>query len=108
MWNLHHDTSSVACLVTRLSTTVLHVLQYLECIVHQLMAFTAVDIYYHTHTTSIMLIAALVESLVVKFAICHIILTFTFTLFVFGCKVIALCSNNRAFAFFLILQFSSF
>ena len=62
MGNLYHDTGTVARLVSCLSATVLHVFQYFECIIHQLMAFTTVDIYHHTHTTCIMFVVRLVKS----------------------------------------------
>ena len=58
MGNLHHDTSAVARLVACLSPTVLHILQHLQGVVHQLVTLAAVDVHYHTHATSIMLVFA--------------------------------------------------
>ena len=63
MGYLNHYTGTVACLVSRLGSSVLHVLQYLQCIVHQFMALSAVDIHNHTYTTRVMLILALIQSL---------------------------------------------
>ena len=56
--NLHHDTSTVARLVARLGTTMLHVLQHLQGVVHQLVTLAAVDVHHHTHATSIVLVLA--------------------------------------------------
>ena len=69
--NLYHDTRTITGLVACLGTTMLHVLQHLQRVVNQLMTFTSVDIYHHTHATSIMLIAWLVESHVIQLSSCH-------------------------------------
>ena len=53
---LHHDAGTVAGLVAGLGAAMLHVLQHLECIVHQLMTLAAVDIHHHAHTTGIVLV----------------------------------------------------
>ena len=60
MRNLHHNTSAVARLVARLSAAVLHVLKHLQCIVNQIMTFSAVYVNHHTHAASIMLISLLI------------------------------------------------
>ena len=52
----------------------LHVLQYLQGVVHQLVALATVDVYHHTHTTSVVLVITLVESLAPLLTSCHIIL----------------------------------
>ena len=62
MRNLYHDTGSVASLVARLSSAMFHVFQHLQCIVHQIVTLSAVDVYNHSHAASIVLIVALVES----------------------------------------------
>ena len=72
MGYLYHDTRTITGFVACLGATVFHVLKHLQCIVNQVMTFSAVDIYHHTHAASIMLVAALIESLLITF--CHIIL----------------------------------
>ena len=98
MRNLHHDTCTVTCLVASLGASVLHILQHLQCIVHQLMAFSTVDVHHHTHATSVVFIVWLIQSL--KFAFCHIILTFTNTLFDFVRKGNTKRSYSKPFTFF--------
>ena len=87
--NLYHDTGSVASLVASLSSAMFHVFQHLQCIVYQIVTLSAVDVYYHSHAASIVLIVALIESLILnlKFTFRHIILTFTITLLNFAAKV---------------------
>ena len=109
MWYLNHNTGTVASLVTGFCTAMFHVLQHLQRIVHQLMALASVNIHHHTHTTSIVLITRLVESFLLlfeclKFAICHIILTLTDILSVFGCKDISLCYTFKTFTNFYCLK----
>ena len=77
MRNLNHNAGTIARLVAGFSTSVLHVFQYLQCIVHQFMALSAVDVHYHSYTTCIVLILALIESFLVCLSLlsfCHIIL----------------------------------
>ena len=59
------------------------------------MTLSAVYVNHHTHAASIMLIVTLVESLVSLFAICHIILTFTYTLIEIRGKGNAFCKLNQ-------------
>ena len=65
MWNLNHDAGTVARLVARLGTAVFHVLQHFQCIVHQLVALAAVDVYDHSYAARIVLVFLLVKPLVV-------------------------------------------
>ena len=60
MGNLNHDTGTVASLVARLSTAVLHVFQYLQCIVNKFMALASMDVHYHTHAARVVLVVRLV------------------------------------------------
>ena len=73
MGNLYHDTSTITSLITRLSSAMLHVFQHFQCIVHQFVTLSTMDIDNHTHTTSVMLVVALVES-IFSYSF-HIILT---------------------------------
>ena len=57
---LEHDARSVARLVARLGTAVLHVLQHLQGVVHQLVALAAVDVHHHAHTAGVVLILWLI------------------------------------------------
>ena len=88
MRNLQHNAGAVAILAY-LGTTMTHVLQYPQGIVHQLVALVAVDIYHHANATRIVFITALVQSLswLVKFTFCHIILVLSYNQFLFGCKI---------------------
>ena len=54
--NLHHNASTVTCLVTSFGTTVLHVLQHAQSIIHQLMTFASMYVYHHTHAARIVLV----------------------------------------------------
>ena len=54
--NLHHNASTVTCLVTSFGTTVLHVLQHAQGIIHQLMTFASMYVYHHTHAARIVLV----------------------------------------------------
>ena len=57
MWNLEHDTGTVARLViSTLCTTMAHVFEYLQGIIDQLMTLVTVDIHHHTYATRIVLI----------------------------------------------------
>ena len=96
MRNLYHDTGSVASLVASLSSAMFHVFQHLQCIVYQIVTLSAVDVYYHSHAASIVLVVALIESLILslKFTFRHIILTFTITLLKFCRKGMAFCNHN--------------
>ena len=60
MWNLHHDTGTVASLIPGFRATVLHVFQNLQRIVHQLMAFTTMYVHHHTHTACVVFILSLI------------------------------------------------
>ena len=66
------------------------------------MTLSAVDVYHHTHAASVVLIVTLVESFVLrlKFAMCHIILTFCVNLHEFGCKGMSFCNLSQTFAYF--------
>ena len=119
MGNLYHDTSTVACLVSCLSATMLHVFQHFKGIVHQLMTLTTVDIYHHTHTTSIVLVVRLIKPVLcpqcplcalwlLKFAMCHIILTFTYILFKNRCKGISFCNYSQMIANFSYVKICPF
>ena len=76
MGYLYHDTRTITGLVACLGATVFHVLKHLQCIVNQIMTFSAVYVNHHTHAASIMLIVALVESFfgLSLLSFCHIIL----------------------------------
>ena len=73
MGNLQHNTSTVARFIARLGTTVFHILQYLQGIIYQFMALSAVNVYNHAHATCVVFIAVLIESLLLSCF--HIILT---------------------------------
>ena len=60
MRNLNHDASAVARSVTGLGSTMLHVLQHLQGVVHQFMAFCSMNVYHHAHATRIMFVGAAV------------------------------------------------
>ena len=60
MWYLQHDARSVARLVARLCAAVLHVLQHLQGLVHQLVALAAVDVHHHSHAAGVVLILWLI------------------------------------------------
>ena len=63
MWNLEHYARSVAGLVVgSLCTSVAHVFQHLQCIVHKFVALVAMDIDNHPHSTCIMLVAGRIQS----------------------------------------------
>ena len=85
---LHHDAGTVAGLVARLSAAVLHVLQYTQRIVNQLVTLSSMYVHHHAYSTGIVLITALIKSTLFFNTRCHIILTFTFCFLVFGCKII--------------------
>ena len=115
MGNLDHDACTVARLVARLGTSMLHVLQHLKCIVYQFVAFPAMNIHNHSHAACVVFIVRLVEPFLctsptlfhlrcLKFAICHIILTFTYTLSTFGCKGNSKCRYNQTFAYLFGLK----
>ncbi len=57
---LEQDTRAVARLVARLGTTVLHVLQHLQRLVHQFVALAAVDVHHHAYATGVVLILWLI------------------------------------------------
>ena len=62
MRNLHHDARTITCLVACFGSSVLHVLQHLQCVVHQLMALATMNVDHHAHTTSVMLVGLAVQS----------------------------------------------
>ena len=74
--------------------------------IHQFMALVAVDIDYHSHTTSVVLVFALVETLfwLFKFTFCHIILVKSFFLFNFECKIKTFCYHNKGIGDFFNLN----
>ena len=95
MGNLNHDAGTVTSLVTRLSTSVFHILQHLQCIIHQFVTLTSVDVHYHSYAARIVLVIALIETLIVKLAFCHIILTFSYFLLNLGCKINTKWHNGK-------------
>ena len=60
MGYLNHNTRTVASLVARFGTAVLHILQHLQRIVHQLVALASVDVHYHSHAARIVLVGTLI------------------------------------------------
>ena len=82
MRNLNHNTGTVACLIAGLGTSMFHVLQYAQRLIHQFVALAAVDVYHHTDTARVVFVLLLVKSLtlVLKFTFCHIILYLIFLL----------------------------
>ena len=66
---LEHDTGSITVL-TYLRTAVTHILKHLQRIVHQLVTLSAVDIHYHTHAASIVLVFTLIQPSLL-FTLCH-------------------------------------
>ena len=60
MRNLQHDACSVACLVTRLGTTMFHVLQHFQCVVNKFVALASVNVYHHAHAAGIVLVCFLI------------------------------------------------
>ena len=73
MRNLQHDACTIARLVARLGTSVFHVFQYTQCLIHQLVTLPSVYVHYHAHTAYIVFIMSLIKSVLLTF--CHIILT---------------------------------
>ena len=61
MGYLHHDASTVAGLVACLCAAVLHILKYLQCIIHQFVALATMDVYHHAHAACVVLIFRLVK-----------------------------------------------
>ena len=101
--NLYHDTSTITRLVASLSSAMLHVFQHLQCIVHQFVALSAMDIYHHSHTTSVMLVVTLVESF--PFYSFHIILTKNLLILQNRAQNYTYCQNNKAFYVPIYLHF---
>ena len=97
MRNLYHDTGTVTGLVASLSSAMFHVFQHLQCIVYQIVTFSAVYVNHHTHAASIMLIVTLVESFfgLSLLSFCHIILTLCTSFFHFACKGISKRTNQQ-------------
>ena len=60
--NLHHDTCTVARLVSGLGTSVFHVLQHTQCLIHQFVTFAAVYVHHHAYAASVVLILWLIQS----------------------------------------------
>ena len=60
MRNLYHDTGTVTRLITCLSTSMFHVFQHPQGVIHQFVTLTAVDIHNHSHAASIMLVVRLI------------------------------------------------
>ncbi len=60
MRNLQHDACSVACLITRLGTSVFHVLQHFQCVVNKFVALASVNVYHHAHAAGIVLVCFLI------------------------------------------------
>ena len=60
MRNLHHDAGTVARLVTRLCTTMLHVLQHLQCVVNKFMALASMNVHHHAHAAGIVFVCFLI------------------------------------------------
>ena len=77
MWYLQQDASTIAILAN-LCTTMTHIFQHTQSIVHQLMTFVAVDIHNHTHTTCIMFILTLIKPILLSF--CHNIIVLSYIL----------------------------
>ncbi len=72
MWNLQHDSSSIASLaVCSLGTSVSHVLQHLERVVNQFMAFVSMDVDHHAYTAGVVLVVGAVKSLSLDSFFCH-------------------------------------
>ena len=59
MRNLEHDTGPVS-IIADLCPAVPHVLQHVQSVVNELMAFVAVDVYHHPYTTGIMFVYLLI------------------------------------------------
>ena len=59
---LQHNTCTVTRFVACLGTSVFHVLQHVQRLIHQFVALAAVYIYHHAHAARIVLVLALVES----------------------------------------------
>ena len=71
VWNLQHDTCTVASLVVcSLCTSVAHVLENFQSIVYKLMALVTVDVNHHAYTASVVLVRGIIQS------ICHFVLRF--------------------------------
>ena len=60
--NLQHNSRTVARLVARLGTTMFHILQYTQSLVHQFVTLASVYVHYHTHAACVMLILWLIKS----------------------------------------------
>ena len=63
MRNLYQYSCAVTGLVTRLSATVLHILQYFKSVIHQFMVLVAMNVYNHSNATRIMFVLGVVKSL---------------------------------------------
>ena len=79
--NLHHNACSVT-VFTNLCTTVPHILQHAQCVIHQLVTLPAMNVNHHTHTAGIVFILALIESLsnLLFITLCHNTLDLTYFL----------------------------
>ncbi len=84
---LNHDTGTVTIL-SDFSATVSHVLQHMQCLVHQPVTLVTMNVHNHAHAAGIVLILVLIKSsfLVLKFTFCHIILIKSMFLYLFECK----------------------
>ena len=56
VWNLNHYASTITCLVTSLGSTVLHVLQHTQSVIHQLMTLASMYVHYHAYAARIVLV----------------------------------------------------
>ena len=61
--NLNHYASAVTCLVTSFGTTMLHVLQHSQGVIHQLMTLASMYVHHHSHAARIVLVGRGIQSL---------------------------------------------
>ena len=63
MRNLEHDARTIACAaVGTFGTTVTHVFQHFQCIVYQFMALVTMNVHYHTHAASVVLVGGVIQA----------------------------------------------
>ena len=56
VWNLNHYASTITCLVTSLGSTVLHVLQHAQSVIHQLMTLASMYVHHHAYAARVVLV----------------------------------------------------
>ena len=60
MLNLQHDASTIARLVACLGTSVFHIFQNTQGLIHQFVTLASVYIHHHAHTACVVFILSLI------------------------------------------------